>query len=323
MASAGATVPTISVIDAAHDAIAHVRRHLFPIRVERWLVLGLLAFLDQCGRGGGGGTGRGLTHHTLDWSRGPWPQGPGDFPGALVRVSEWLSLHAVVVALGLIATLVVLGGVAAVVLWVNARGSFMYLDNVASGRADVVRPWREHASASSSYFVWRLGLTLAAAFVAFFAAGLVLAAVLGWARGNLEGATGLVAGLALLPVVLLLGLALPLLLLAGLALRDFVAPLQLITGLPCPEAARILEGLLTQHPGAFILYLLAKLGLLVGSGVVVVAGGCLTCCIGFLPVVMQTLFQPLFYFERAFPLFLLRQMGHDLPGRLGGLGQSR
>jgi len=35
-------------------------------------------------------------------------------------------------------------------------------------------------------------------------------------------------------------------------------------------------------------------------------------------VVMQTVFQPLFYFERAFPLFLLRQMGHDLPGRLGG-----
>jgi len=47
-------------------------------------------------------------------------------------------------------------------------------------------------------------------------------------------------------------------------------------------------------------------------------GGCLTCCIAFLPLVLQTVFQPLFYFERALPLFLLRQMGHDLPGRLGG-----
>jgi hypothetical protein len=31
---------------------------------------------------------------------------------------------------------------------------------------------------------------------------------------------------------------------------------------------------------------------------------------------MQTVFQPLFYFERAWSLYLLRQMGHDLPGRL-------
>jgi hypothetical protein len=40
--------------------------------------------------------------------------------------------------------------------------------------------------------------------------------------------------------------------------------------------------------------------------------GCLTCCCGFLPVVAQTLLQPAFYFERAWSLFLLRQLGYDL-----------
>jgi hypothetical protein len=104
--------------------------------------------------------------------------------------------------------------------------------------------------------------------------------------------------------------------LASLALRDFVAPLQLATGLRCGQAARVLESLVTQHPGAFVIYLLLKLVFSVGFGVLIFVGGCLTCCIGFLPVVMQVLFQPLFYFERSWSLFVLRQMGYDLPAQL-------
>ncbi len=318
MASTSTPTPTISVIDAAGDAIAHTRRHLFPVRIQRWLVLGLLAFLDQCGRGGGGGGGTGWRTDASEWGRGPWPYGTEDVPAALLRLSDWLSAHAAAIALAVIGGLVLLAGLMAVVLWVNARGSFMYLDNVASGRADVSRPWREHAGPSLSYFGWRFGLGLALVFVLLFAGGLVLAAAMAWAQGRLEGVTVVLAALGLVPVVLLLAFAVPLLVLAALALRDFVAPLQLITGLPCGSAARVLEVLLTQHPGAFLLYLLVKLGVVVAAGVVIVVGGCLTCCLGFLPVVMQTVFQPLFYFERAFPLFLLRQMGHDLPGRLGG-----
>jgi len=44
----------------------------------------------------------------------------------------------------------------------------------------------------------------------------------------------------------------------------------------------------------------------------VLVAACLTCCCALIPVVMQTVLQPLFYFERAWPLCLLRQMGHDL-----------
>jgi len=38
----------------------------------------------------------------------------------------------------------------------------------------------------------------------------------------------------------------------------------------------------------------------------------LTCCCILLPVVTQTALQPLFFFERAWSLYLLRQMGYDL-----------
>ena len=56
---------TVSPVDAARAAYHHTRSQLFPIRLEKWLVLGLLAFLDQCGRAfrGGGGSSGGRNGH--------------------------------------------------------------------------------------------------------------------------------------------------------------------------------------------------------------------------------------------------------------------
>jgi hypothetical protein len=308
---------TISPVDAARAAWQHTRSELFPIRPGKWLVLGLLAFLDQCGRafhGGGGSKGGGNGHAP----GGPvgWPPDFADVSAWLQRASEWLAAHATLIALGAVLGLLVFGVVAAVVLWVNARGVFMYADAVATGRAEVTRPWREHAAAASSYFGWSLGITFAIVFTLLFATGLVITTVLAFVAGRLAGTNGWLVIAAMLPVLALLALALPLLGLAGLALRDFVAPLQLATGLPCGAAARLLETLVIAQPGAFVLYLLLKLLVVVATGLVVVIGGCLTCCLGFLPVVMQTLFQPLFHFERGISLMLLRQMGYDVAARI-------
>jgi len=308
---------TVSPIDAARAAYHHTRSQLFPIRLEKWLVLGLLAFLDQCGRafrGGGGSTGGGNGHGTP--GPGGWPPDLGQVSAWLQRASEWLAAHAALLALGAVVGLLVFGVVAAVVLWVNARGVFMYADAVATGRAEVSRPWRQHAAAASSYFGWSLGLAFAFVFTMLFAGGLVVATVFAFVAGRLQGTGGWLILAAMVPVLVLLGLALPLLGLAGVALRDFVAPLQLATGLPCGAAARLLESLVVAQPGAFVLYLLLKLLVVVATGLVVVIFGCLTCCLGFLPVVMQTAFQPLFYFERALSLMLLRQMGYDVAARL-------
>lgn len=306
--------PNVSPVDALRDAFDHTRRQLFPLRVERWLALGLLAFLDQCGRSFRGGPG-----NTLQWRHhgGGVPGTPGEVAEGIRRAAEWLSLHAAVVTVGVLAAVLALAVLAAVVLWFNARGVFMYLDDVATGRADVVRPWRQHAVASSSYFTWSLGISLAGLFVVLALAGAVAVLAVAFATGRLQGTGAWLTGAAMTPVLLLLALALPCLALGALALRDFVAPLQLASGLPCGAAARLLEGLVMANPGAFVLYLLIKLAIVVASGIVIVLLGCLTCCIAFLPVLMQVVFQPLFYFERAFSLFLLRQLGHDVRARLG------
>jgi hypothetical protein len=308
---------SISVVDAAREAAQHTRRHLLPVSPLKWLILGFLAFLDQCGRSLTGGGAQGRPGADL----GPW-QGSHfgrrdihDVADAVGRASAWLSDHVLVVTLAVVAGTLVIAALLALVLWINARGTFMYLDAVASGRADIARPWHEHAEAAGSYFGWRYALSLGTFVLFLLMIGIVVAGVLGLVNGRFDVSAGGLTLLALGPIAMVLLLAVPLLLLAHVALRDFVAPLQMITGLGCGSAARLLETLVTQHPGAFLVYLLLKLLLAVVTGIVVLVGGCLTCCIAFLPVVKQTVFQPLYYFERAWPLFLLRRMGHDLPGR--------
>ncbi len=309
---------SISVVDAAREAAQHTRRHLLPVSPLKWLTLGFLAFLDQCGRsvaGGGPHGGNGMRmppwHDSFDGGRGIH-----GFVDAARTISDWLSEHALLVLSGVAAGILVVAAALAVILWINARGSFMYLDNVASGRAEIRRPWREHAGAAWSYFGWRYALSFGSFMVFVLAVGIVLASVLGVLNGRVNGSSGGLALLALIPIVVVLLLSAPILALALVALRDFVAPLQMSTGLSCGAAAGLLETLITAQPGAFIVYALLKLLFVVLSSVVIAVVSCLTCCIGFLPLVRQTIFQPLYYFERAWPLFLLRQLGYDLPGRL-------
>src|SRR2546422_8259395 len=153
MTTAAPAVTGPSPLDAAQQAIDHTRRHLFPFRFERWLVLGCVAFLDQCGRQSGM---RGAFRVPAP---GGWGSaGPGE--GEVSKAVEWLATHALIVAAVAAAVLTVVIPFSALVLWLNSRGVFIYLDNVASGRADFERPWGEHAARGGSYFPLSFGLSL-------------------------------------------------------------------------------------------------------------------------------------------------------------------
>src|SRR5260370_8212479 len=84
---------SISVVDAAREAAQHTRRHLLPVSPLKWLTLGFLAFLDQCGRsftGGGPHGGNGMRmppwHGSFDSGRGIH-----GFVDAARTISDWLS----------------------------------------------------------------------------------------------------------------------------------------------------------------------------------------------------------------------------------------
>jgi len=294
-----------SPIEAAREAFEHTRRLLFPFRFDRWLTLGFVAFLDQCGRGGVGGTLPG-------GPPGGSVPGPGTGSRDLSDIGSWFNAHLGVIVASAIVALVVIVAVVALMLWIGSRATFVYIDDVATGRAEVSRPWSAHAERANSYFAWRFGL--AAAFLGAIAVLVAVAvgAALLIARGGVPGAgLGAVLLIVLVPVFFLLLLAGGL---SALALRDFVAPLQMFTGTSCGPAVRLFVSLVRAQPVPFLLYVLLKVVFEVAQGILLVFAACLTCCCILLPVVTQTALQPLFFFERAWSLHLLRQMGYDLIG---------
>lgn len=286
-----------AALEAAGDAYAHARRDLLPFAFRRWLLLGLVAFLDQCGRGGFGGT-----LPTVP----PGGGGPMGLPeGVVAPDAERLLptvLVIVVVAAAIVLALVMLA------LWIGSRAVFVYVHCVASGRAEIAAPWRAYARQATSLFLWRLGLAAAViiALVGIVGTG---AAVAFAARTENPG----MAAIAF--VVLAMGGLLVLVAAAAfgsMALRDFVAPLQALHGTGCGPAARLLLDLVRAHPVAFFLYLLLKIALGIVQGAIVIVAACLSCCLVLLPVVTQTVLQPVFYFERAWSLHFLRRLGQDL-----------
>ena len=297
-------VPEPSPVDAARDAYEHTRRLLFPFRFERWLTLGLVAFLDQCGRGGVGGAMPG----------GPSGAGlpSGTDTSGMSDIGSWFGAHLAIVVGIAVAVLLVVVIAVAVTVWIGSRATFVYIDDVASGRAELSRPWAAHRERANSYFAWRFGL--AAALLASVALLVVLAvlAVMLIARSGTGGAA--VGALLLVFVVPAFLLVLVAGGLGAMAMRDFVAPLQIHQQTSCGPAVRLLVSLVRAHPLPFLVYVILKMVFGVAQGMVLLAGACVTLCCILIPVVTQTALQPLFFFERAWSLYLLRQMGYDLLG---------
>jgi len=294
--------PRPSAIGAADRALEETGRHVFQrAGAERWIALGFLAFLDQCGRPGAVAR----VHSAV--ALGDSGSGGDD----LEPVLAWLGHHPLLAAT-MAGCAVALGiAMAAVVLWINSRGTFVYLEAVATGRAEVARPWRAHAARAGSYFAWRLGLALATFFVAL--ALLVPAAwsVVTLTRGGSGGAAvalPLLVGCGFLAVAFLMAIAL-----VGVALRDFAAPIQWYADVSCAEALRRLRRHVARYPLLFATYFLLKLAFEVAVVVATVLVCCFTCCGGLLPVVYQTLLQPLFYFERRWSLEILHGLGYAPP----------
>lgn len=296
-----------AAVDAVHDAFVHTKEQLFPFRFDRWLPLGFVAFLDQCGRHGGGASNLRLPNLG---GGGPSGGGKGGSGIDLDQVRAWVGEHLVLIVVGATLLFAFVVGITVLVTWLRSRGTFMYIDNVSKGTFDVARPWREHREIASSFFAWQLAIKLASlvgvlalAAPALFSFFYLLASRNWWAL------IGIV-----IPILMLIVMAV-IVGLISVASRDFIAPLQFRAELSFRGGFDVLWGLLREHPLAFVIYLLIKVIYAILAGLVAILACCLTCCCAILPVVNQTLLQPVYYFERSWSLFFLRRLGHDVfPG---------
>ena len=285
-----------SAIDAFGEAISHMRQKLFPFSFAGWITLGFVSLLESCAPGGGG---NGIQNKM---------NGPGSIedPSELVETAlAWIVAHMII----FVGVLLVLMIVSLLVMWLRSRAIFVYIDDVASGRFDLVRPWGEHGSHADSFFVLSLVVQGAAFILLVLIVGLGGVFML-WARANDWGG-GMVL-MAVLPIAFIFLLAIVATVVLGMVLRDFVAPLQLSRNIGAKEAGGVFLSMLAAHPGLLIGYALLKFVFSIVLAMVLAIVCILTCCIGLLPLIHQTLFQPIYYIERAWSLKLLAQMGEDV-----------
>jgi hypothetical protein len=226
----------------------------------------------------------------------------------------WQSLAANSFWLGLAAYgCLLLLAVILVVLWVSARGKFMFLDNVVHDRALVVAPWHRFRHQGNSLFAFTL---VSAMIVVLLFAGvaLAIAGTVGFAvLDELES----ISSIALLVVA---SSAFSLLVLTVIYtfffLEAFVVPLMHRYELGVVDGWRRFYALFSQRAWPFLFC--GLLVLIVGIAVLVAifAFGLMTCCLGFLllivPYVGSVVLLPVTVFYRSFTLEFLAQFDPDL-----------
>jgi hypothetical protein len=272
-----------------------------PFDIGKWFVVGFTAFLAglmDWPEGGSNDKGRGHTDlgeiiAFPDVAR----QWLTDNPG-------WFTL--IVMGLLLLIAFVVL------LTWLSSRGKFMFLDNVVHDRAKVSQPWREYKTHGNSLFVWRLcfGIVCLAVFAIFAIMCFNLASDIYYEEFSFSHHVLEIIGLVLLALLLFVVIAY-----ISLFLTDFVVPIMYKNNITALQGWSRYLGLFEKHWLRFILYglLVLVLWILVVMGVFIV--GILTCCVGFLlliiPYISSVILLPISYTFRSFSLEFLQQFGPE------------
>ncbi len=206
--------------------------------------------------------------------------------------------------------LVLVIGLTVLFQWLGARAVFAYIDNLATFRAEVERPWREQAPLADSYFRWRLGI-IGVQLVGLALVG-IPTGVLAYRTVVNGGSDGWLALVTSAPFwvgvagVILVGLV-SLIIIIGM--YDVVAPVQYCRRCTTGDAIALSLTLVAENFGAFLLYLVLKLLVSIAFAIIIVAVGLLTCCCGFLvmiiPVLGQALLQPLWVFHRMLSVYFV------------------
>ncbi len=307
---------TIQYLEPLSRAWQRTKLILFqPFAFEKWLGLGFTAWLATLGENTSSG-GRtvldaGDDDHRIrrydhddvsDWA-GDTVEAARDFFAS--------GLEATIV--GILVLLCIL--VALLVVWLSSRGHFMFLDNVVHNRSRVVDPWRRLGHLGDSLFFWRL---VVGGICFLFFAGLAVAGLLSWLPAIADddltaiGVLGMVLlGLVAVAVGLLFAFM-------EMLLYHFVVPLMYRYNIGVLEGWRSFLTLLQRETVYFVLYAAFLLVIYLVLGVAVVMIGLMTCCLGFLammvlavPVIGATLMLPFHVTWRGLGLEFMAQFGDD------------
>jgi hypothetical protein len=247
----------ISAVETITLAFQHTRRQLLqPFRFWQWTrlaVVGLLA--GEMGSGGSFNFPTSFPHQTGS-SRHFVAQGFPKIDPAILS--------------GLIATLVVSGFVFLIVMmYVSSVMRFILFDSVLAKECHIRQGWSRRQGPAWKYFLWQLGFMLATvggmAVLLGVPAGFAFA--MGWFNPPRQHVLALV--LSGIVVFFLMFLFFVIVAVVHVLTKDFVVPQMALQDAGVIEGWRRLWPMIQAEQGGYAVYLLMKIVLAIGAGIVI------------------------------------------------------
>ncbi|MCP4645983.1 MAG: hypothetical protein GY851_36400 [bacterium] len=287
-------------------ALEQTKRILFrPFDINRWFSFGIIIFIAGLAQGGGGGCN--FNYNMGGGNAG----GPGSFDMSeeLLQFESWVMENlSLVLAVGLLLGALMIA-VWLLLIWLNSRGKMMLIRAVAQSREGIGENWRETQRIAWSLFLFQAFLSL----VTTTAMLIVLAgAYSAFREVALAGPTSIMAMFGgLVPFIIMMVVVVVPMWLIRVLLTCFVTPLMYHFDIRCLEAWGAFRHVSQGNVVPILGFLMLRLVYSIGKGIAATLAGCITCCIGGLPVIHQTLFAPYYVFDRAFSMYVLQSAGPD------------
>jgi hypothetical protein len=283
----------IEILRPLDEAFELMKTMLFrPFDLKKWFVIGFAAFLA----GHFAGVGFNIPF-------GGFPPRHANQPPISPDWGQWKPWLPAFIAV------FVVGGVAFIIfmMWLKARGNFVFADCVARNRAAIAEPWREYRREGNSYFLFLL-LVMLGAMVLFgiLCAGIFISlGVFGQGVSN-----DVMTPFAIVSLVLL-GIAWLCFMFFFALIAYFMVPLMYVRRCRAAEAFRQIAGLVMENAGSFVLFCLFGICLALAAIVIGGVATCATCCLAALPYIGTVILLPVFVCLRAYALRFIRQFGPD------------
>lgn len=263
-----------------------------PFDLGKWFVLGFSAWLAVLGEGGGSFS----------------------FPSEMFEgeATQFFREHLLIIITVFSLVMIVALAIGLVLVWINSRGKFMFLDNVVHDRRNVAEPWHRFRQLGNSLFLWQIIFGLVSMFLVLLVCGLGVLTAWPKIHGGSFGAANIagLAGVIVLFIVVLIAISYVYSFLYG-----FVIPIMYKRDLPARAAWRVFLNLFKQNVLGFILYSMFMFVIGAGIGVLVMMLCVVTCCCGLvllmMPYVNAVLLLPVHAFTRLFSLEFLAQFGPE------------
>ncbi len=274
-----------------------------PFDIGKWFVVGFSAFLSglfEYNSSGGNFNNSDDTHIDAE-----------EFFGFPEQALDWLQAHPTWLTLIIIA-IVVLFIIAVVLLWVSSRGKFIFLHNVLYDKKEIRNPWFKYKNPGNSLFTWRfafsiIGIVIFGFYVVWYLTTLFGLRAIDAPTGEIIATSiGWGIGFFILAIIFLY---------ISLFLNDFVVPIMFRKNLNTWVAWGDFLNIFKKHFLYFLLYGLFVLVIYIAIGIGVVIFGLITCCIGFIllviPYLGSVILLPFSYTFRAFSVEFLEQFGDE------------